>query len=30
MADMEANHDEEPPKDFDREAVRKKFHLPEK
>jgi hypothetical protein len=30
MADMEANHDEEPPKNFDREAVRKKFHLPEK
>jgi type 1 glutamine amidotransferase len=30
MADMEANHDEEPPRNFDREAIRKKFHLPEK
>ena len=30
MADMEANHDEEPPKKFDREAIRKKFHLREK
>jgi type 1 glutamine amidotransferase len=30
MADMEANHDEKPPKKFDREVIRKKFHLPEK
>jgi len=29
MADMEANHDEKPPKDFDREATRKKLHLAE-
>jgi hypothetical protein len=30
MSDMEANHDEPQPKDFDREAIRKKFHLQEK
>ncbi len=30
MADMEANHDEQPPKNFDRDAVLKKFHLQEK
>ncbi len=28
MADMEANHDEEPPANFDREAIRKKYNLP--
>jgi type 1 glutamine amidotransferase len=28
MAEMESNHDEKPPANFDREAVRKKFHLP--
>jgi len=30
LADMEANHDasEKPPKNFDREAIRKKYHLP--
>ena len=28
MADMEANHDEPRPANFDREAIRKKFHLP--
>jgi type 1 glutamine amidotransferase len=28
MADMESNHDEKPPADFDREAIRKKFDLP--
>jgi type 1 glutamine amidotransferase len=28
MAEMEANHDEKPPKNFDREAIIKKFHLP--
>jgi type 1 glutamine amidotransferase len=27
MADMEANHDEEPPANFDRDAIRKRFHL---
>jgi type 1 glutamine amidotransferase len=27
MADMEANHDEERPADFDREAIRKRFNL---
>ena len=30
MADMEANHDEQPSKKFDREATRRKFHLQEK
>lgn len=30
MADMEANHDETPPNSWNREAVRKKFHLQEK
>jgi type 1 glutamine amidotransferase len=29
MADMEANHDEKAPRNFDREALRKKFQLPE-
>ena len=29
MADMEANPDEKPPKNFDREAIRKQFKLPE-
>ena len=28
MTEMEANHDEDPPKNFNREAIRKKFHLP--
>lgn len=28
MADMEANHDEPVPANFDREAIRKKYHLP--
>jgi Trehalose utilisation len=28
MADMEANHDEPVPPNFDREAIRKKYHLP--
>jgi type 1 glutamine amidotransferase len=28
MADMEANHDEKPPANFDREAIRKKYNLP--
>jgi hypothetical protein len=28
LADMEANHDEQPPRRFDREAIRKQFHLP--
>lgn len=28
MKDMEANNDEEPPKNFDREAIRKAYHLP--
>jgi type 1 glutamine amidotransferase len=28
LVDMEANHDEQPPRRFDREAIRKKFHLP--
>jgi type 1 glutamine amidotransferase len=28
LAVLELNHDEEPPKDFDREAIRKQFHLP--
>jgi type 1 glutamine amidotransferase len=27
MADMEANHDEEPPANFDREGIRLRFHL---
>jgi type 1 glutamine amidotransferase len=29
LAEMESNHDEKPPAKFDREAVRKKFNLPE-
>ena len=28
LADMEANHDERPPRRFDREEIRKQFHLP--
>jgi type 1 glutamine amidotransferase len=28
MADMEANHDEQPPAKFDREKIRKRFRLP--
>jgi type 1 glutamine amidotransferase len=28
LREMESNHDEEPPADFDREAVRKQFNLP--
>jgi type 1 glutamine amidotransferase len=28
MADMESNHDEVPPKEFDREEIRKEFKLP--
>lgn len=28
MADLEANHDEQQPANFDREAIRKHFHLP--
>lgn len=28
MADLEANNDEPPPRNFDREAIRKQFHLP--
>ncbi len=28
LAEMEANHDEQQPANFDREAIRKKFHLP--
>ncbi len=27
LAEMESNHDEKPPADFDREAIRKKYHL---
>lgn len=28
LADLETDHDEKPPADFDREQVRKQFHLP--
>ncbi|HEX3602207.1 MAG TPA: ThuA domain-containing protein [Lacipirellulaceae bacterium] len=28
LADLEANNDEQPPANFDREAIRKEFHLP--
>jgi type 1 glutamine amidotransferase len=28
LADLEANQDEKPPKNFDRESIRKQFHLP--
>ncbi len=28
LADMEANHDEEPPADYDREAIRREYNLP--
>lgn len=28
LTDMEANHDEKPPANFDRESIREKFHLP--
>lgn len=27
LAEMESNHDEDPPADFDREAIRKSYHL---
>jgi type 1 glutamine amidotransferase len=30
MADMKANHDEQPPANFDYETIRKQFHLQEK
>ena len=28
LADMESNHDEDVPADFDREAIRRKYSLP--
>jgi hypothetical protein len=28
LSDMESNHDERPPRDFDREAIREKYNLP--